>query len=178
MSKYITPKKKEAIVTVVAGIPGFNHIMGKSFPLSEFKAKFPYFDPKSSCFSCEYPSKFKVGDKVKYGDRFFTVVAVDNDTTRISYTIQTTNEKYKYADITEDRLEPVKIMYIISFSGNMPIAQEMDEETFNKKFKGTAREMFCTQDLNFAKDLEQMFRSHSMFDIYQIVQEYTNNTKL
>lgn len=174
MPKYVTPKKKEAIVTVVAPIPGFNHIMGKSFPLSEFKEKFPYFDPKSSCFSYEYPPKFKVGDKVKYGERFFTIVAVDNATTRISYTIQTTNEKYKYADITEDRLEPVKIMYIISFSDKLPIAQEIDEETFNRKFKGTAREMFCTEDRLFAKNLERMFREHTMVEIFNLAQAYLN----
>lgn len=160
----------EVIIKVVKNIPGFQHITGKSFPLSEFKEKFPYFDINSDFVSKEYPAKYEIGDFVKFGESplTFKVISVDNLSPSIHYNIETINCSNKYARydyVLESYLSPLKIIYVLDLNNIEPHIIEIDEETFKNKYEGTAMTMFCSYDRNFAQKMLKVFNTWDMHDI-------------
>lgn len=163
--------------------------VGGIYTYKALRNLFPFLDLENEeYFETQWDDPIKKGDKVRYiggasvlrglhRDVIYTVIGAEHvvidDKVTTSYILESPEKTHHKAG--EGCLEPVPSMWVVSFSNSrqtkMPAVHEVDRIRYEKKLKGTWKEIFCFPTEDEARSVAEMFASYGIKEI----QEKVNN---
>lgn len=166
--------------------------VGGIYTYKALRNRFPFLDLENEeFFETQWEDSIKKGEKVRYiggesvlrglqRDVIYTVVNTEHlvvgDRVTTTYVLEGPEGTRHKAG--EGSIEPAPSMWVVSFSNSrqtkMPAVHEVDRISYEKRLKGTWKEIFCFDNEAEARRVAHMFSCYEIKDIYNNIMNITH----